>query len=122
MATFDARMVSLAQRLTSKFGESLTFTRVTQGAYDASDGTTATPTTTNYTANAVPQDYTEFERALESVQQDDVRLCVEKSATDPTEPLVGDTVALDSITYKIVNVGKMTTRGVDVMYILQCRV
>ena len=120
--TFTTNMVALARRLTSKFGESVTFTRTTQGAYQPATGDTAAPSITNYTANVVTQDYSEFERNLESIQQDDVKLCVETLATNPVEPLVGDTCVIDSLTYKIIRVDKMTSTGTDVLYILQARV
>ena len=119
MTALSDRFEALATTVLTKFGQSLTFTRVAQGTYNPSSGETATPTTTNYTVLVAPSDYSAFERALESIEQGDIRLTVQKPSTVPE---LDDKVTLRSKTYSIVNIDTVSVNGVDVVYRLQMTV
>lgn len=119
MTARSDRFLALSDRLLTLFGQSVTFTRVAQGTFDPSSGETATPTTTNYTVLVAPRDYNAFERTLESIEQGDISLIVQKPSTVPE---LDDKVTIRSKTYSIVNVDTVSVNGVDIIYRLQMTV
>jgi len=113
-------MIATARRLIQKYGENITLQRVVEGAYDVSDGSVSSGTTTNYSAKGHPAEYSNDEVDGKSIRKSDVKLWLEKPTTQV--PTVGDTATLNSKTYKIINVDHLRAQGVDVVYILQCRI
>ena len=119
MTDLSDRFEVLATRLLTRFGQSVTFTRDTQGAFNPSTGETSTPTTTNYTVLVAPRDYTAFEKDLQSIERGDIRLTVQKPSTVPE---LDDRTTIRSQTYAVVDVETLSVNGVDVAYILRMTV
>ena len=118
--SFSTNLIAVGRRLIQKYGENITLQRVAEGAYDVSDGTVAAGTTTNYTAYGAPVDYNNNEIDDKSIRKADVKLWLEKPTSQT--PTVGDTATFNSKTYRVIDVENLRAQGVDVVYILQCRV
>lgn len=100
--------------LLQKFGRQLTFTRKTDGTYAPSTGTT-TQTSSTYTKYGCVFDYSDSE-ITGVIEQGDRRVLAEGHGY-----IVGDTVSLDSETYRIVAVSKIQPAGTIVACNLQVR-
>lgn len=107
------------RKVIAKLGEPCTVTSVTQGAFDPATGTVGAGTTTTQSGFAAPDQYNSFEIDGTVVQRGDVKLSLSKLAT---RPAVGDTVTLDSKTYRIMDVYPARMSGADVIYVVQARV
>ena len=118
MGAFSDSMSALAVKLLTKFGQTISFTNIVEGTFNPVTNTTSVDTLTPYTALAAPSDYTRFERDLESVRQDDVKLLIQSS----TEPTIGDTFILDTVTYEVIAVDKVKAQGDTIVYTVQGRV
>jgi len=118
MSKFSDKMEKIARDLLTEFGESVAFTRVTESSYDVNTSIAADDTTLNYSGFGVPTDYSAFERTLETVEQQDVKLSLEKTSQEPKK---GDTATLSSIIYRVVSVDKDVVNGADIIYTLQLR-
>jgi len=118
--SFATNLTSVGRRLIQAYGESITLQRVVEGAYDVSDGSVAAGTTTNYTAKGHPSEYNNNEIDDTSIRKADIKLWLEKPTTQV--PTVGDTATLNSETYRVIDVQNLRAQGVDVVYILQCRI
>lgn len=91
-------LAATATRLLTKFGQELTFTRTSKGAYDPATGTT-TDTTSTFTKNGVLFDYRDADIGDQTVLAGDRRLVAEAHTYE-----VGDTVEIDSDTYRVISV------------------
>ena len=119
MSAFSDEIKAVALDLLTEFGEAITFTRVTEGAYNPATLTTATGSTTTFSGYGVPTNYGTREVDLEIVQQSDIKLYVNATST---EPAVGDTVSIDSKDYRVLNIIKYAINSENVLYELQLRV
>lgn len=117
--SFSTNLTATARKLLNTYGEELTFTRVAEGAYDPTNGTVAAGTTTNYTADALPVDYNADEVDDKTILKNDIGLWIEKPASET--PAVGDTVVLNSATYRLINVQTYRAQGTDIVYRAQLR-
>lgn len=117
--SFSTNLIAVARRLLNSYGEELTFTRVTEGAYNVADGTVAAGTTTNYTADCAPVDYNTDEVDDKTILKNDIGLWIEKPASET--PAVGDTVVLNSKTYRVVSIETLRAQGTDIVYKAQLR-
>ena len=113
------------RKVIQKLGEPCTVTSTTEGAFDPATGTVGAGTTTTQTGYAAPDKYNSFEMGSVNtgsgytVQQGDVKLVLSKLGT---RPAVGDTVTMDSVAYRIMDVYPVRMSGADVVYIVQGRV
>ena len=119
MSEFSDRMAATALRLITQYGEAITLTRATPGAYDPTTGTTAAGSTANYNGFGVPIDYDQSEKFSDQIKQGDSRLFINAVSTIP-QP--ADTLTLDSIVYRVMDVRKYTINSEHVLYELQLRV
>ena len=104
-----------AGALLQKFGRQLTFTRTADGAYDATTGK-KTQTTSTFTKYACVFDYSAEEIALDNIEVGDRRVLAEGHSYQ-----VGDTVSLDSQTYRVVAVSNIQPAGTVLACNLQVR-
>ena len=118
--SFATNLITTGRTIIQKNGQSLSITRVAEGAYNVADGTVATGTTTNYTAYGAPVDYTANEIDGKSIRQSDIKVWLEKPTS--VTPLVGDVVTIDSVAHKVVDVITYKAQGSDIVYKLQCRI
>lgn len=118
MSAFDYASLrdNTATRLIKKFGRRHTFTRVSYGAYDPATGTSA-ETESAFTAYAVKDDFSAFERNDSSIQIDDIKLIAEASGAFE----VDDLIDIESQDYRIVRVNPIKPADVVVAYELQVR-
>jgi hypothetical protein len=107
------------RKVIQKLGEPCTVTSTTQGVFDPATGTVGAGTTTVQTGYAAPEQYNSFEIDGTVIQRGDVKLVLSKLTT---RPAVGDTVTMDSIVYRIMDVYPVRMSGADVVYIVQGRV
>lgn len=117
--SFSTNLIAVARRLLNTYGEELTFTRVAEGAYDPSNGTVGAGSTTNYTADSAPVAYNANEVDNTTIKANDIGLWIEKPASET--PAVGDTVVLNSATYRIINIETYRAQGTDIVYKAQLR-
>lgn len=116
--SFATDMQEVANDLLTEFGQSVTFGRTTQGTFVPSTGAVGAGTSTNYTALVHPSDYTSEEIDGVSVLYGDIKLLVYSI----TAVLVGDTISLDTVVYRIMSVIKIRAQGATIVYKVQIRV
>lgn len=116
--TANKRFANAWDRGIKHFGQTLTFTRNTEGTYDPSTGTTPT-TTTTFTGIGAESRYTLQEMDGERILQGDKKLLI--SAMD-TPPEIGDVVDVNGISHKVITIMPRNSAGTVIGYDLQVRV
>lgn len=116
--TFATNMQAVASNLLTKYGRSVSFSRTVEGAYNPTTSETGSGTITTYTGLAHPAPYTVAEIATGTVSVKDVKLLTYCA----TLPLIGDTAIVDSDTYRVMNVDRVSAQGTDIIYRLQLRI
>lgn len=123
--SFATNMQSTALQLLSTYGQSVAFRREVEGTYDPSTAATGSDTVTIYNGYAHPAPYTANELRSSSgsttddlIQKGDVKLLTYTT----TEPLVGDTVTLDTVVYRVMAVDKLVAQATKIAYKLQIRI
>lgn len=101
--------------LIKELGVKYTFTHTTQGAYDPATGTT-TDTISTYTAYAVRDEFSAYERNDSSIAVGDIKMIGESA-----NYAVDDTVTIDSIVYKIMRAAPVKPGATTMVYNLQLR-
>ncbi len=119
MSTFSDEMAGVALDLLTEFGEAVSFTRTTEGAYNPATGSTAAGSDSVFTGFGYPDDYTNNEIDGVMVQQGDSRLYVNAVST---APLPQDAVTVDSVVYRVMFARKYSINSENVLYELQIRV
>lgn len=113
MTTLATRSAATAIRLIGNNGESATFTRETETAFDEATGKPTT-TSSTITLTVAPQNYNAAQINNDSIRMSDVMLL----ATNEVVPMIGD----KSSTYgTILNIKKIKVQGQVVAYELHCR-
>ena len=115
--SFASSLQAVAQSLLSTYGRSVTMTRVTEGEYDPQTSGVTTTSSTTYTGYGHPSPYSVAEIAGAGVLATDIKLMFYGTTT----PLVGDTASIDSASYRIMNVQKISAQGSNIIYTLQLR-
>lgn len=115
--SFATNMQATASRLLTAYGQTVTFSRTTQGTFVPSTGAVGAGSSSTYTAKVHPKSYTAQEVDKISVLTGDVLLLVYST----TAVLVGDTVSLDAVVYRVLNVEKINVQGSNVIYKAQVR-
>lgn len=96
-------------QLIEEAGTTVVYTRVTPGAFNATTGKTATPTTVNYPLKATIRAYKPHEiRGL--VQDGDQRVTIPGAAGLPFTPDKNDLLYIDSKRYNILTVAPVYNR------------
>lgn len=117
MSFYENLRDNTAAKLIKKYGRQHTFTRVTKGSYDPVSGTTTGDTQTQFTAYAVKEDFSAYERNDSSIQIDDIKLVAEASGSFE----VDDQITIESQEYKLVRVNPIKPGAIVVAYELQAR-
>lgn len=119
MAFDYTKSQTTATNLLLKFGSlgRVSISRNSGGTFDPVEGETtgASPTVTTLTSVTVPikKNLIDGERILAT---DIMFIC-----NSDFEPLMTDTVVIDSLEYKIIDIKPLTPNGVDVIYTVICR-
>ena len=108
-------LLNSATALITKFGAEYQFQRLKDVDYDPDTGK-PTSRTINYTSNAVRSSFTRSEEASGLVLQGDIKLLAEA-----TEYKVGDTVILETVQYRIVNISTIQGNDTKLALYLQLR-
>lgn len=119
MSEFSDDMTEFALEQLKEFGEAVTFTATTPGAYDPATATTGAGSTVVYSGFTVPIDYDarDIDRGL--VKESDIRIYVNEMTSVPA---VGDQVLLDSINYRVITTRKYVINSENVLHELTIRV
>lgn len=117
--SLGSKMQATALKLLTDYGEAVTFTRVTEGAYDVSTSTLASGSTTTFTGYGAPLNYSKQEIDGNLVTDSDILLIVNSVSS---VPVPGDVVTLNSIDYRVINVDRTRANGLDVIFTCQLRV
>lgn len=107
-----------AAELLEEFGQSVTLTSKTSGAYSPSTGAAAVTTSTQ-TVSAVVLDYGSRDIDGTLIRAGDKRLLMAPKTTDGedlTAPVVDDTVAVGSTTYTIKGIKELSPAGTVVLF------
>jgi len=114
--TFYTDLAAVALRLLTDKGQQVTFSRETTSSFDPGTGinTTTTSTITGYGAAF---DYNKSEIDGTIVVKGDIRFLFEAGSA----PQQDDTVTIDSIGYRVMDVKKTSPAGTDVLYECQLR-
>jgi hypothetical protein len=124
--TFYSELAATALELLAEFGVSGVLRRASAGTFDANAGTVTGSSDTDYTITATLFDYSLKDSGASLadgtvIQAGDKQIYAAASGLDVT-PLTTDTLIINSITYKIVNVKSVAPSGVAVIYELCGRV
>ena len=118
--TFDyANSAATALRLLTRFGQALTVTRETPGAYDPVTGTDAAGTSQTWTPQGVKLDYSQREVDGTSIKAGDQRVYM--SAEAGLDPEAGDLVTIGSEAWRVVVSRTLAPAGVAVLLDVQVR-
>lgn len=114
--SFDyAPLKASGTALIKKFGQRLTFTRTTEGAYNAGTGTT-TNTISTFQKYACIFDYSDRDIGTNAVEAGDRRLLAEAHTYE-----VGDTVVIGSDTFRVIAISPNQPAGTALSVNLQVR-
>jgi hypothetical protein len=119
MAICSTNLALTATTLIQTYGESVSFSREAEGAYNPADGTVGTSVDTTYILKGVPTKFSSGEIDGQLVQINDVLLLAEK--TDD-EPKIGDVATIENTGYRVLNVSEIRMQGSTLAYRLQLRV
>jgi hypothetical protein len=121
--SFDSNMVAVALKLINKRGQTVTYSRITQGAYDTSTGMAST-TTTALTFKALVSDFSRASDGLAFlsglVLEGDKKVTI-PAASLPFAPLPTDRVAIDGLTYSVQSIKQVSAGESPVLYDLRVR-
>lgn len=104
-----------ASRLIQKFGQQLTFTRTTKGAYNPATGTTSDSSST-FSKYACIFDYSNTDTAGLTIEAGDRRLLAEFYDYE-----VGDTVSIGNEVYRVISVSANQPASTGLTVNLQVR-
>jgi hypothetical protein len=117
MTAFNyARSKATADRLISKFGQTVAIRRTSS----TGDAWNPTQTTTDYAATAAIVDYTNQERAGSLIEETDRKAIIAVGAL-AIEPKPGDALVVSSVAYPIIRVDPVNPGGTVVLYQAQVR-
>ena len=117
-STFYSDLAATALRLLTDKGQQVTFSRETATAFNPVVGSSGAPVISTFTAYGAAFDYNKSEIDGTLVKRGDIRFLMNASATAPA---LGDTVIIDSITYRVMNVKPTSPGGTVVIYEVQLR-
>ena len=122
--TLDARMRATAKSLIAKFGKQVTFTSVTDTTYDPTTSTAA-PTSTSYTVNAIVEDFGSVSNNASSFNSDQMIRSYDKQITVaaadlPVVPGAKDKVSFDTFNMTVVRVLTIYSGALAASYVIHC--
>lgn len=122
MLPLGQRLASTALRLLEMYGDTnVVFTRAMPANFDPTTGQGNTPVAYTYTSQGVSSNFTQAEMSSSNVQYGDMKYTI-YPPQDGTVPAVGDTVQLNGIVYRIMNVVNTNLQNTTIIYDLQLRV
>jgi hypothetical protein len=119
VANFYARLATTATRLLDDKGQTLSFSRDNVTSFNPVTGEETKGTAITYSGSGAVFGYGSSEINGTDIQRDDRRVILEAVSTAPA---VGDSVTIDSIVHRVVDVEQVNPAGTVVIYQLQVRV
>jgi hypothetical protein len=116
--SFATDLKATALSLLTTYGRSIVFTRVVEGSYVTTTSAVGAGTTTTYTVYGHTSPYKAANIDGVTTQRGDIEVLI----YSPTEPLVGDSAAIDTLSYRVLSIQKLNAQGVNIAYKLQLRV
>lgn len=113
-----AGLATTATNILTNYGADATVSRTTGSSYNAATGSYSGGSSSSFTNKAARFNYTRAEIDGVTVLQDDLRLVMN---TENGTPLVDDSCAFDSVTYRVMSVTALSPDGTDIYYELQLR-
>lgn len=117
--SLSTNLITTARTLLADYGESITLTRESEGTYSPTDGSFSGASSSSYSADGLPTQYSKFEIDETLVKSSDIRLILEKPTS--VTPAVGDKCTIGGVEYAALNVTPIRAQGTDIIYILQLR-
>lgn len=121
--SFDTKMVALAMRLITKRGQTIVYTRVTQGVYDPATGA-ATTTTASYTVKGLASDFNRAQDGMAFmsglVLEGDKKITI-PSAALTFVPTPGDRVSFDGFNMTVQTVKSTSAGELTALYDMRVR-
>ena len=119
LSSLAALLTPIARDLITQAGEAVTIVREIPGEFVPSTGEPLPSSFITYTAYGVPENYRSLEINQTTVLQGDLKVTIYK--TDQV-PEVNDTLTINAIDYRVINVDRIRVNGADVIYQMQVRV
>lgn len=112
------KLSASARRMLAKYGQSMTLTRQTPGAYDPATGKVANTSTTTIDKGVIFP-YADGLSLIEGslIQRGDQQVFINIA----TAPLPSDKLTVGTTVYNVINVKEIAPAGTAVLYELQCR-
>ena len=111
----------LANKEQDGLGQFVNFSRTTAAAYNPRTGVLDEPITLTYSAHGHPSVYNQEEVNNVNILEGDLNLIIE-IPTPVTLPAVDDVATLNGISYRVMDVVRVSAQGQDVIYKLRLRV
>lgn len=118
MSDFYTNLAATASRLLTDKGQSVTFVHPVDGSFDPATGITTPGVPTNITGYGAAFDYKNTEIDGTIIQRGDIRFLFESTATIP---VIGDTITLDTVEYRVMDVKPTQPAGTNVLTEAQLR-
>lgn len=118
MADFYENLAVIAARLLADKGQTVTFSRDNVSSFDPVLGQETLGTPVTYSGDGASFGYNKSEVDGTIIQAGDIRFILEAVTT---EPLPGDSVTIDSVVYRVMDVRKSAPAGTVTHYELQLR-
>lgn len=119
--SFATDLKSVGQDLLQQFGQSISFSRTTEGSFVPSTGDVAGESTVVYVAYGAPTNYSSREIDNINILESDLQLWVEAN-TSGYVPAVGDVANISGQVHRVLNVTKYQAQGIVAVYRLQVRI
>ena len=119
MPDFYDSMAATASRLLAEFGQSVTFTHPVTDIFDPVTGIETPGTPVSIPGYGAAFDYMHSEIDGTLIQRGDIRFLFESTTT---APVIGDTVTIDSVVYRVMDSKPTKPAGSTVLQELQLRI
>ena len=117
MASLYDKLQNTASSMLTKYGQNLTLTREVETDFNPTTGAKSQDLFT-FTGHGASFDYQSSEIDGELVQTGDIKLLLEKTTTAPA---INDSVRIDNVNYRVMDVKKASPGGTVVFYTCRLR-
>lgn len=118
MSDFYSNLAATASRLLKDKGQSVTFVHPVVGSFDPATGVETPGTPVNISGYGAAFDYMHSEIDGTIIQRGDIRFLFESTTT---APVIGDTVTIDTVVYRVMDSKPTKPAGTTVLQELQLR-
>lgn len=116
--TFATNMQAVALNLLRGYGQAVTLSRSVEGVYIPETAETAAASDTTYSGYIHTSPFSTSEVDGVTILATDISAYLYST----TLPLSGDTVSIDNVSYRVMQVNQLKAQGIKIVYRLQLRV